>query len=100
MFLAGIPTGNGVLVINTELSEVSDLGSRILPLLPDKATKSPDDPGLQGFEDVSCFDQAEVVPPSSQIHIQLFDNLFQAFTTVAVGQLSDPLLEALKGLGV
>lgn len=25
VFLAGIPTGNGVLVINAELSEVSDL---------------------------------------------------------------------------
>jgi hypothetical protein len=90
VFLAGIATSDSVPIIDTEPFEVSNFGSRILPLLPDKATKSPDDPSLQGFEGVSCFDQAEVVPPSSQVHIQLFDNLFQAFTTVAVGQLPDP----------
>ena len=47
VFLAGVPTGHGVLVIDTELFKVSDLGSRILPLLPDKAAKSPDDPDFQ-----------------------------------------------------
>ena len=42
----------------------------------------------------------EVVPPSSQVHVQLFDNLFQAFAAVAVGQLPNPLLEALEGFDV
>ena len=100
VFLAGVSAGNGVFMVDTELFKVSNLSAGILPLLPDKATKSPDNPGFQRLQDVSGFGQAEIIPPSSEIRIQLFDNLGQAFPTVSVGQLPDSLLEPLDGFGV
>ena len=73
---------------NAELFKVSHLGTGVLPLLPDQTLKSPDNPGFQRLENVSGFDQAEVVPPSPKIHIQLFDNLVKALPAVAVGHSS------------
>ena len=40
VFLAGVSAGNGVFMVDTELFKVSDLGSRVLPLLPDKTPKT------------------------------------------------------------
>ena len=67
ILLTGVATSFGVSMVDTELFQVPDLGSRVLPLLPDKAAKSPDDPSFQCFEDVPGFDQAVVVPPSSDV---------------------------------
>ena len=67
IFLSGAATSYCVFMVDTELFQVPDLGSRILPLLPDKAAKSPDDPSFQCFEDVSGFNQVIVVPPSSDV---------------------------------
>ena len=97
MFLAGISADHGVRVVDTEFFKVLYLGTRILPLFPDQTAKSPDNPGFQGFEYVPGFGQAEVVPPSSEIHIQFFDNLVQALTTVTICQLPDPLFEPFDG---
>lgn len=69
-------------------------------MFPDQATQPPDDLGFQWFKNVPRLSQAEVVPPSSEVHVQLFDNLVQAFAAVAIGQLPDPLLETFKGFGV
>ena len=46
---------------------------------------------------MSGFGQAEIVPPTSEIHIQLFDNLVQAPATIAVGQFPDPLFKPFDG---
>ena len=67
ILLSGVATSYGVFMVDTELFQVPDLGSRVLPLLPDEAAKSPDDPSFQCFEDVSGFNQVIVVPPSSDV---------------------------------
>jgi len=50
ILLSGVATSYCVFMVDTELFQVPDLGSRVLPLLPDKAAKSPDDPSFQRFE--------------------------------------------------
>jgi len=87
-------------MVNAELFKISNFSSWILPLFPYQTTKSPDDPGSQRFENIPCFGQAVIVPPSSRVHIQIFDNLTQAFTAVALRQSPDSLLEPFYGFGM
>jgi hypothetical protein len=51
VFLAGVAAGDGMNMVDTELFEVANLGTRVLPLLPDKAR-------LRGFKPIVILQQA------------------------------------------
>ena len=85
---------------DAELFKVTNPGMRILPLLPDKASKTPENPGFQGLQYVPRFDQAVIIPPSPEVHIQFLDHPIQALPTAAAGQLTDCLLKPFDGFRV
>ena len=64
-------------------------------MLPDNTSQAPDDPAVQGLEYVPCFSQAVIVPPSSEVHIQLFNDLGEAEPAVPVCKFPNPFFKAL-----
>jgi len=84
-------------MVYAKLFKVFDSGFRILPLLPDKAAETSEDPCLQRFEYVSGFGEPIVTPPSVEIRIQFFNDLVQAFPPISVRQFPHTVLESLYG---
>ena len=95
MFLAGIPASNRISKRYASFKQVTDFSSGIFPLLPDNTSQAPDDPAVQGLEYVPCFSQAVIVPPSSEVHIQLFNDLGEAEPAVPVCKFPNPFFKAL-----
>ena len=71
-----------------------------MPLLPDDTPKPPDNPLVQGFEDVPGFCETVIVPPSPEVVVQVLSYLVQAFPAIAICQFTDPLLESFDRFGM
>jgi len=68
------------------------------PLLHQVAAQPPAYPAVQVPDDGGRFDQSKVASPSSQVGVQLFDNLKKADPFGPACDLLDPVFEVLRGL--
>ena len=68
------------------------------PLLHHETAQPPAYPAVQIPQDARGLDESIVSDPSSDIDVQLFDNLLQVDTPGPARDLLDPVFGALQGL--